>query len=94
MERRFRIAIVIASWTMMAGLLVAVGLPPVISYTKLSGVALDDVAAVGAAMSDAARLSNWSLIVGLGTFLIGGVWLAITLSRWFLRREDISTPNI
>ena len=95
MERPYRVAIVLGSWTMILGLLIAVVVPIVGSYVMLSDLKFDENgASLGAAMSMSSTLSNWSAFIGLGMLLIGGISLAVTLSRWFLRHEESANPTI
>ena len=45
-------------------------------------------------MSMSSTLSNWSAFIGLGMLLIGGISLAVTLTRWLLRHEESANSTI
>jgi hypothetical protein len=85
MDRHYQMAIVAASWVTLIGLGIAFLVPPVGSYMVLSDLKVDDSGALAAQMDKANQISDRSVLIGLGTALIGGLLLAVTLSRWFIR---------
>jgi hypothetical protein len=93
MERPYRIAIVLGSWTMILGLVIAVVVPVVggsVMLSNFENVNVDNGASFYAATSSFIMLSNWSRAIGLGMLFLGGCSIAVTLSRWYSRRDDLA----
>lgn len=93
MERQYRIAIVFGSWMMLIGVAIAIVVPMVGGSMMLSGLTLNDGNALASLTADVESLWRWSMSIGLGMALVGGLWSAIALSRWFLARAETSAPS-